>query len=406
MARDHDRSRPLACVIGDMDLLRPLGRAGIPCAAIGARHAPVWYSRYAGTRLEWGDAWETGELLVAALVRFGRMQAAPPVLFYQHDSDLLLIARHRDRLRRWFRFVLAEPALVEDLVDKARFQALCERLGLPVPRARRLDASAHPLPSRLDLRLPLLVKPITRHLKSWRLIARSKAVRVDTASELARVWSLAAAAGIALLAQELIPGSEAAIESYHVYVDEAGTLVSSFTGRKLRTYPREFGDSTALATTDAGDVRELGEHIVTRLQLRGVAKLDFKRDPTGRLHLLEVNPRFTLWHHLGACAGLNIPAQVYSDLTGGTRSPATTARAGVHWCRVWPDVLAARAERIPLARWIIWSLGCQAKSLLAWDDPLPIAGALLQRLRRVTAARPQDDSPHAAHRNTRLPRHH
>ena len=55
-----------------------------------------------------GDAsrWNPEELLVAALVRFGRMQAAPPVLFYQHDSDLLLIARHRDRLRRWFAWLV------------------------------------------------------------------------------------------------------------------------------------------------------------------------------------------------------------------------------------------------------------------------------------------------------------
>ena len=50
--------------------------------------------------------------------------------------------------------------------------------------------------------------------------------------------------------------------------------------------------------------------------LTGVAKLDFKRDRSGKLHLFEINPRFTLWHHAAAIAGVNIPALVYADLTG------------------------------------------------------------------------------------------
>ena len=44
------------------------------------------------------------------------------------------------------------------------------------------------------------------------------------------------------------------------------------------------------------------------LGLRGVAKLDFKRTAAGELVLLEVNPRFNLWHLPGAVAGVNLPA--------------------------------------------------------------------------------------------------
>ena len=61
--------------------------------------------------------------------------------------------------------------------------------------------------------------------------------------------------------------------------------------------------------------------IVERLALTGVAKLDFKRDPQGNLRLLEINPRFNLWHHAGAIAGVNIPALVYADLAGLPRPP-------------------------------------------------------------------------------------
>jgi len=130
------------------------------------------------------------------------------------------------------------------------------------------------------------------------------------------------ALGQDVLAQELVPGPETRIESYHVYVDRSGTIAGEFTGRKIRTLPATCGHSTALEISDAADVRAEGRALAEKLDLRGVAKFDFKRGPDGRLHLLEINPRFNLWHHLGAAAGVNLPAMVYADLTGLPRPRA------------------------------------------------------------------------------------
>jgi D-aspartate ligase len=130
---------------------------------------------------------------------------------------------------------------------------------------------------------------------------------------------------------------------------------------------------------DLPDVTALGREVVGKLGLRGVAKLDFKRAPDGQLFLFEVNPRFTLWHHAGACAGVNIPAIVFGDLTGRKRPDAAKARDGVRWCKVWSDAPAARAGGLSLSRWLPWMLGCQAKSAFAWDDPMPLLGAVMWR---------------------------
>ncbi len=67
--------------------------------------------------------------------------------------------------------------------------------------------------------------------------------------------------------------------------------------------PAAYGHTTALVITDAPDVVELGRRLTGLLGLVGVAKLDFKRAPDGRLHLLEVNPRFNLWHFAGRRPG-------------------------------------------------------------------------------------------------------
>lgn len=368
-----------ACVMGGMDLVRPLGLAGIRCAAVTRPGGPSLYSRFTRATLCWDDFSENDEELLEALVQLGAAQSQPSVLFYEEDSQLLLVSRHRERLAQVFHFVVADPELVEDLVDKARFQALAERLQLPVPATRRIQPTADSMPADVDLRFPLIIKPCTRR-KSWDVIADShKALQIDTPEALRALWPRLVAAGMDLLAQELVPGPESRIESYHVYVDQRGSIAGEFTGRKIRTYPVTCGHSTALEISDAADVRAQGRALVERLNLRGVAKFDFKRDPNGRLHLLEVNPRFNLWHHLGAIAGVNLPALVYADLMGLRRPAARLARAGTRWCNIRNDLPAARACGMSLSTWLPWALGCEAKSAVAWDDPMPLLRSALFR---------------------------
>lgn len=369
----------LACVMGDMDLLQPVAMGGIPAAVVTRLGVPSLYSRFATSRLHWDDFSQNNDELLEALSRLAATQSEPPVLFYQEDAQLLFVSRRREELSRAFRFVVAGAPLVEDLVDKARFQALAARCELPVPPARRfhpadLEAGA------LGVDFPLIIKPLTRVERWESLFGLRKALSADSAEALRALWPSLRAFDAELLAQKLIAGAETRIESYHCYVDRHGAMAGEFTGRKIRTYPASFGHTTALEITDAPDVQRLGCDIVSRIGLTGVAKLDFKRDSDGKLHLLEINPRFTLWHHAGAVAGVNIPAIVYADLTGLPRPPAACAKAGVRWVRAWKDFPAARDTGMPLPEWLRWAAGCEAKSALAWNDPMPVVRSTLHRL--------------------------
>lgn len=369
---DTSRERPLAFVMGSMNLLRPIGMAGASCVAVAPPGSPTIHSRFTRGVLNWVNFSERIELLVEKLVRFGATQPVRPILFYEEDEHLLIISRFRETLSQVFRFVVADAELVEDLVDKNRFHALAEQIGLPVPATRHLRPGESPVPPDLDLAYPLIVKPATRRDTVWREIGElGKARQVNSPAELRKLWPQMIASGRNFLAQEIIPGPESRIESYHVYVDGKGAIAGEFTGRKIRTYPVAYGHTTALSITDTADVAELGRALTRRLNLRGVAKFDFKRGPDGRLHLLEVNPRFNLWHFPGALAGVSLPALVYADLAGLPRPMAAQARAGVGWCNVVKDFAAARSEGVPLASWAAWMMRCEAKSGIAWDDPMP-----------------------------------
>jgi D-aspartate ligase len=369
---------PLACVMGNLDLVRPLGMAGIRCAAVAPARHPVHFSRFVKASLE-ADLPDLAERLIA----FGRAQPEPPVLFFESDEDLDLIARHRDRLAETFRFLLPEPRLLDQLLDKERFLGLADELGLPVPRADLLIPSASESPPDAPrMRFPLVLKPVPHRDADWyRLVAGGKVIRVDSARELEALWPRLRGTTLRFLAQELVEGPETRVESYHVYVDADGRVAGEFTGRKVRTFPLEFGRSTALESTHDPAVRKTGRWVVERLDLRGPAKLDFKRDHAGRLHLLEVNPRFTLWAHLGARAGVNLPALAYAERTGVPYPPSRPVRRGVRWS--WPrrDAQAARAMGLPWWAWVRWTVRSEAKTNLAWDDPMPfVRGWVLRGL--------------------------
>ena len=377
--RKGSTPRALACVIGSMDLVRPLGLAGIRSAVVAPPEDVVRWSRFTAVTLPWADPWREPERLLEVLLEFGRRQPVSPVIYYEGDWDLLLVSRERERLRPWFRFVIPDAGLVENLVDKERFRALGDRLDLPVPPSRPLGPGTSEGDDRLTF--PVVVKPLTRQDVEWAPLAKgAKALLVNTPDELREISSRLSERGVRALAQTAVLGPETRVESYHAYVDEAGVIVGEFAGRKLRTYPIVHGFSTALVITDNEEVIATGRDLVTRMGLRGVAKLDFKRDDSGRLWLLEVNPRFNLWHHLAAKAGVNLPALVYGDLFGLPRPPVPRARPGVRWIYHRHDASAAKAVGIPLHRWLPWALAAEAKSTVSLDDPLPILMGVGARL--------------------------
>lgn len=368
---------PAAVVLGDLDLVRPLRRAGIPCAVVARPGKPVAASRQAA-QLGWADPWREPEALLDLLLRFAVAAPEPPVLYYQLDAYTTFVSRHRRRLAEAYRFVLADDDVLADCVDKVRFQQRAEALGLPVPRTAVLRATA--APDTADLRFPVVLKPALHKPASeddagWKALAHGrKAIEVPDRRALDELWPALVERGADVVAQELVPGPESRIESYHAYVREDHAVAAEFTGRKIRTLPRVHGETTACIVTPIDDVREAGREVLRALRLTGVAKADFKRAPDGRLVLLEVNPRFNLWHHPAAVAGTNLPAVVWSDLTGRPVPVVPPARREATWSNHW-DAVAAREWGVPPLEWLRWTRRCDTRSLGALDDPRPLVRA-------------------------------
>ncbi len=379
------RAQPLACVLGDLDMVAPLALAGIGCAVVAPPGDPARYSRHVEV-VGWVDPRSDPDALLELLLAWGHLQTEKPVLFYQSDHHALFVSQYRKELARTFRVFIGQQTLMEDCLDKLRFRVLAQRLSLPVPASSVLHPAVSP-PDSVGLRYPLLIKPSSRSDDRWVLLEPAgKAVLVSSPSELLRLWPKLQDFGNSVLVQELIPGPESRIESYHVYVDADDRVVADFTGKKVRTKPAEFGRSTAVKITDSAEVKALGRDLIARLGLRGVAKLDFKRDHEGRLWLLEINPRYTLWFHPAAHAGVNIPALVWADLVGVVAPKSDPIRPGVGWCSAW-DLQAARVSGVSFLQWLSWVRNCEARSMMDWRDPWPFLRLCVIRLGRFRRTR-------------------
>lgn len=370
MTNQPGQARVGAVVMGDLDLVAPLAMAGIPVSIVAARDDPARFSRHRLPYIE--DARPDDDTMLDRLLAYARVQSRPSTLFYESDEDLAFILAHHDVLRHSFRFVFGDPDLVRTLLDKSSFQQHAQRLGLPVPQAVAIDTCAATVDVPASA-FPGILKPmgLGRGWVPGSTFDGAKARLVRDRAELLEALQQAAPHHRRLLFQHLVPGPETRIESYHAYIDSNSEVAAEFTGRKIRTHPAAFGFTTALTTTDAPDVRELGRDVMARLGLRGVAKADFKRDEQGRLWLLEVNPRFNLWHHVGAVAGCNLPALVHADLAGEPRPESTIARAGATWCWLPRDLLVARTEAAPRAAYLRWLHDCDAFAGAVPSDPWP-----------------------------------
>lgn len=367
-----------ALVIGDMDLIRPLGMAGIRTIAAGPTGPETAWSRYSIGSIRLPDLWHSDEEAVESLIRYGRTRDDRPTIIYQKDPAVLLLSRYREALGGFYRMLLPPADTVEMLVNKMAFHAQATQRGLPVP-ATLFGTGPETVERASELRFPVIVKPVLRDQTEdhWAPVAEgAKALMCATIDDLRTLMDRDELREMRVVVQEYIVGSEPSLVSYHALIVPEGRTVGEFTGRKIRTHPREFGQSTAVEITDEPDVADLGRRVLDSFAFHGIAKVDMKRDRDGTLHVLEVNPRFNLWHHPGAVAGVNLPAAAHRYLVDGAHETLPRPRVGVQWVQVWGDRIAARERDVPTSRWLASVARAEARRAFHWDDPGAMLGAL------------------------------
>jgi len=377
--------RPPALLLGGgLNLLRPLGFAGIPAiVASPDPRDPTIASRYCGGHCLIPPP-RCPEAAMEALLAVGdRIESAigrRAPLFYGNDDYLNLIYAFRDELAQRFLLLLNEPDVAHALIDKDRFEVLARQRGLTVPRTLTWDDAGSDALSRAEG--PVLVKP--RMKVGWddstiylQLLGGKGKARVFENAREVMAHPLAHQFRDQLTFQEFIGGDDRHLWSFHGVADENGTLLAGFTGHKLRTSPPLTGMSSYLELTHDEELAAMGRDIVARIPLKGVFKIDFKKDAVnGRSHVLEINARFNLWHHMAAKNGVNLLQVAYDYLVDGKRPADARYRTTFRWLCFPMDYRAFRElasrDELTFSGWLLSLLASRkVYDLFSWSDPVP-----------------------------------
>jgi predicted ATP-grasp superfamily ATP-dependent carboligase len=369
-----------------LGVLRLLGERGVQGYGVEATSNIIvrsrWYRAAERTLRETADSDELAEFLQS-------FHLPRAVLVPCTDIWTLAVAGLPVETRQRFPASVAPRQAVEQVVDKDRFRALLDRLGIPYPRTLTLQGPADlDLATDSDLANGFL-KP-TDSQRHNRLFGK-KGFFVHSRLEAARLVEKASAAGITFMLQDWIPGNMSKTILIDGFVDRHGTIATMVARRRLRMDPPKLANTVSAVTIPLAEVSEATSaltRLLADIEYRGIFNVEFKFDERDRqFKIIDVNPRPAWFMSPIARAGVDLPWMSYLDaqeLPVPAPSPYQVGRYGLYEIRDGAAIVRALATfRRPEGPVLVpWLRG--DRTLFWWSDPLPAFGDVWRILRQRT----------------------
>lgn len=387
MADSNSRYNAPAIVVGGglnaLGVVRSLGQAGVPVHVLDTDpRSSAMRSRFAAAHVV---SSLDGPAFMAELQRVAARLGPQVVLFLTEEKTVNTVSECRASLPASLLIRLPEHQRLMALMHKQGFQELAESLAAPVPRTVRLQGSQD-LPKVRTLNYPCVLKPSE---KSYEYGARfKKAYKVASAEEVDALYREIEPVLADMVVQEWIEGGDGDIYFCLQYIGGQGQVVSSFPGRKIRSWPPRIG-GTASCTAAWEHAQELSDTTAAffrQVGFTGIGSMEYKRDARdGRFCMVEPTvARTDFQEEVATLNGCNLPLAAYCHELG-LPAPAVNP---VHPPRVWRDS--------QIDRWSQEESGDPPDTASSshdvfdayrrWNDPMPwldhVGSRLVQRFRR------------------------
>ncbi len=352
-----------------LGVVRIFGRRGVPCYLAGAEGDPVTHSRWYRPARPITVTTDPG-VLEAYLAASGLERA---VLLPCSDRWARCVAGLSTSVRGRFPASISSAAVLGLFVDKAEFAGLLDTYDVPRPRTVTV-AIEEEIGS---LAAPELRRYFLKPTDSQRCneVFGRKAFFASTQEEFRKRLCQMQDAGCGAMLQEYIPGPADTHYFIDGFIDRGGIPRAVFARRRLRIFPPDFGNSTAMVSVDADQVSQAADDLLRLLAgvgYRGIFSGEFKRDQRDGLYkLLEVNVRPWKYVEFAALCGVDVCDLSYRDALE----------------QEVPTVTAYRIGR----RYAVASLEFQALTAQLGKGDISPLDWLLQSARAIKGGRPLDD---------------
>jgi predicted ATP-grasp superfamily ATP-dependent carboligase len=372
-------------------VVRSLGRAGVPVVALDADlNKPTAATRF-GIKKRVRAL--SGPEFLEDLVRLRQEFSSDPVLFLTQEASVASVCEARDQLARCYRFSMPDAPLMRSLLHKASFQQLAESLGCPIPHAVRVHDTSDAGELKA-LRYPCIMKPAGKDPEYGKRFA--KAYKVQSADEIARLWSAMRMVIREAIVQEWIEGSDSDVYFCLQYRPRDGSPAVSFVGRKVCQWPVLVGGTASCipAPEAAGELTAITENFFRSIGFIGIGSMEYKRDShDGKFYMVEPTVgRTDFQEEIASLNGVILPFAVYCGEMGIQIARATPYGNP----RAWRDPFGYANARRAGAPDPIRELSPTVKvydAYLRLDDPMPYIalklGSVQRRLMGIVRPAPQ-----------------
>lgn len=317
------------------------------------------------------------EELIDTLKALGKKQSGKSVIFPCSDDSVLILSKHRDKLKEWHELVISDYDIVDLLMDKVKLYQYLEHNGFAIPAAFFASNKSEIREIAGKVSYPCIIKP-PRPEKRWFEYFEYKVLRIRGPEELYVISDNCIGAADTFIIQEWIDGTDSDIYQYYYYFDKNYKPIINYTSRKLRQYPIEMGEASLAEYCLSDPVpRELIK-FHENLHCRGIISLEIKIDKrSGRYFIIEPDvgrPNTSIG--LLEASGVPILYTMYRDALGMPLPEyKVPTHAGIKWISLHRDTAASwlylKKGKLSLKQWIASVKGVNTFAVLSIRDPLP-----------------------------------
>lgn len=290
----------------------------------------------------------------------------------------LVASQHHQLLSQYTKLFVQQSDAIESCMDKAASFAIAESAKIFVPAYVRIDECTNIREVADQLYFPAVIKKGHELDRSPVVVVRNVQELETALAEYLRKHTKTFRLPIA---QSFIDGDACAFFALYQH----GELRQAFMHRRIREVPADGGASCCAESIYEQDLFETGKRILDEFQWHGVAMVEFKRErATGRLALMEINPKFWGSLDLAIAAGVDFPTLAVRSALGETIE-SVDYRVGVrfHWPVGGGEILHVLQR--PQSAWRVFRdcIDRKVASNIRLCDPLPAWRAFREDFRAL-----------------------
>jgi D-aspartate ligase len=340
---------------------------------------PAWNSKF-GNKILTSNTKELA--FIEELAEYGKKIAnknTRPTLIITEEKTVFNASLLRGKLEPYFCLNLVEHPLLVKLQSKEGFQQIAEAFQSPVPHAVILKSDTQF--EELDkLQFPCVFKPLEQNEKYGHQF--KKAYKVNNIDEVKNLYKDICKVEPRMIVQEWLEGPDSQIYFCLAFCNIQHEIVSSFTGRKIRSWPIQVGGTASCTSAPEVEVElfQLTQDFVRKCSYSGLIGIEYKYD-IHRKKFFMIEPtvgRTDMQHEIAFLSGQNYLEDMVLFINNQKIFNNKKSTKPVIWFEDTADANAL-ANGAPD---VLYKDRRKISAIFRWYDPMPFIHQQLIRFKR------------------------